>query len=161
MKNVTPNHKERRKLMKRFAIVVLALAYVALTFASTALAADRPADRIVAIYFHRTERCPTCLKMGSYSEEAIKKGFAKQVKEGSVEFHYIDFQNEKNAALTKGYKVSGPALLVAKVEANKVKKYKDLKDIWTHVREKPKFIKYVRENVEAYMKKPKVASSSP
>lgn len=151
--------------MRRFAIVGLALASVALTFASTALAAEQPAkppaNRIVVMYFHRTQRCPTCLKMGSYSEEAIKKGFAKQVKEGSVEFHYIDFQNEKNAALTKGYKVSGPALLVAKVEANKVKKYKDLKDIWTHVREKPKFIKYVRENVEAYMKKPKVASSSP
>ena len=69
--------------------------------------------------------------MGSYSEEAVKKGFAKQVKEGSVEFHYVDFQDKKNAALTKGYKVSGPALIVAKVKENKVKEFKDLKDIWT------------------------------
>ena len=112
----------------------------------------RPADRVVAMYFHRTQRCPTCLKMGSYSEEAVKKGFAKQVKEGSVEFHYVDFQNKKNAALTKGYKVSGPALIVAKIKENKVKEYKNLKDIWTKVREKPEFLKYVRENVEAYLK---------
>ena len=111
-----------------------------------------PADRVVAMYFHRTQRCPTCLKMGSYSEEAVKKGLPKQVKEGSVEFHYVDFQDKKNAALTKGYKISGPALVVAKVRENKVKEYKNLKDIWTKVREKPAFIKYVRENVEAYLK---------
>ena len=147
--------------MKYLAIGVLAIASVAVTFASTALAADRPADRVVAMYFHRTQRCPTCLKMGSYTEEAVEKGFAKQIEEGSVEFHYIDFQDKKNAALTKGYKISGPALIIAKVKGNKVKEYKDLKDIWTKVREKPKFIKYVRENVEAYMKKPKTVTDSP
>ncbi|MFH1923669.1 MAG: nitrophenyl compound nitroreductase subunit ArsF family protein [Planctomycetota bacterium] len=138
--------------MKRFAIVALAVAILAVTFASTARAADPPADRVVAMYFHRTQRCPTCLKMGSYSEEAVKKGFAKQVKAGSVEFHYVDFQDKKNAALTKAYKISGPALVVAKVKENKVKEYKDLKDIWTKVREKPEFLKYVCENVEAYLK---------
>ena len=74
--------------------------------------------------------------MGSYSEEAIKTGLAKQVKEGTVEFHYVDFQDKKNAALAKGYKISAPALVVAKVKENKVIEYKDLKDIWTKVGEK-------------------------
>lgn len=138
--------------MTRLAVALLAIASVSATYASTAWAADPPVDRIVAMYFHRTQRCPTCLKMGSYSEEAIKKGFAKQVKEGSVEFHYIDFQDKKNADLAKGYKISGPALVIAKVKENKVKEYKDLKDIWTKVREKREFIKYVRENIEAYLK---------
>ena len=138
--------------MKRFAIVVLAVASLAVAFASTALAADPPADRVVAMYFHRTQRCPTCIKMGGYSEEAVKKGFAEQLKEGSVEFHNVDFQDKKNAALTKGYKISGPALVVVKVREKKVKEYKNLKEIWTKVSEKPEFIKYVRENVEAYLK---------
>jgi len=138
--------------MKRVAVVTLAVAMLAVTFASTAWAADRPADRVVAMYFHRTQRCPTCLKMGSYSEEAVMQGFAKRVKEGSVEFHYVDFQDKKNAALAKAYKISGPALVVAKVKENKVKEYKDLKDIWTKVREKDEFLKYVRENIEAHLK---------
>lgn len=42
------------------------------------------------------------------------------------------------------------ASVVVKVKENKVKEYKDLKDLWTKVREKPEFLKYVRENVEAY-----------
>ena len=151
--------------MKPFVIVVCSVVCVAVASTSMALAAEqpaeRPADRVLAMYFHRTQRCPTCLKMGSYSEEAIKKGLAKQVKEGSVEFYFVDFQDKKNAALAKGYKISGPALIIAKVEANKVKECKDLKDIWTKVREKPVFIKYVRENVEAYLKNSQAATDSP
>ena len=148
--------------MKRIVVVALAAACLVVMFDATAWAADPPADRVVAMYFHRTERCPTCLKMGSYSEEAVKKGFAKQVKEGSVQFYYIDFQDKKNAALTKGYKISGPALIVANIKAKKVKEYKDLKDIWTTVREKPKFIKYVRDSVEACRKsKDRAATDSP
>jgi thiol-disulfide isomerase/thioredoxin len=117
----------------------------------TAKAADPPADRVVAMYFHRTERCPTCKMMGSYAEEAVKSGFASQLKKGTVEFRYIDFQQPKNANLAKAYKVTGPALIVAKVADNKVSKYNDLKEIWVKVREKTQFIKYVQDNVRAYV----------
>jgi hypothetical protein len=122
--------------MKRFAVVALAIASVAATYAPTALAADRSVDRVVAMYFHRTQRCPTCLKMGSYSEE----------------FHYVDFQDKNNAAITKAYRVSGPALMVAKVENNKVITVANLKDIWTKVRDKKAFLKYVQDNIEALRK---------
>jgi thiol-disulfide isomerase/thioredoxin len=138
--------------MKRIAVVALAVVCLAATFVSTLQAADPPADRVVVMYFHRTQRCPTCLKMGGYAEEAVKEGFAKQIKDGLVEFHYIDFQDEKNAALTRGYKISGPALIVVKVAEGKVKEYKNLKDIWTKVVEKQEFIKYVRDNVTACLK---------
>ena len=141
--------------MRRIAILTLAFVAVtclAATLAGPASAADVPADRVVAIYFHRTQRCPTCQKMGSYSEEAVTQGFATEIKAGKVEFHYIDFQDPKNAAFAKGYRVSGPALIVAKVENDKVKDFKDLKDIWANVRDKPGFIKYVRDNVTAYLK---------
>ena len=139
--------------MKRVAVVAaLAAAPLVAMFASTVHAADAPADRVVAMYFHRTQRCPTCLKMGSYAEEAVKKGFAKQVKEKSVQFYYIDFQDKKNAGLTKGYKISGPALIVAKIKGKKLKEFKDLEDIWDKVADKPDFLKYVQDNLVALRK---------
>ena len=141
--------------MKRTTAIVLTVLFVvslAATIPDVALAAEPPADRVVAIYFHRTERCPTCQKMGGYSEEAVKKGFAKEVKASTVSFYYIDFQNRKNAAVAKGYKVTGPALIVAKIVAGKVKEYKDLEDIWDKVDDKEAFLKYVRDNITAYRK---------
>jgi hypothetical protein len=143
-------------MMRRVAITVAVLGVVALftlMLSETVLAAEAsatPADRVVVMYFHRTQRCPTCLRMGSYSEEAVVKGFAKQIKAGTVEFHYIDFQDENNAALTQGYKVSGPTLVVAQVVGNKVKEYKNLSEIWAKNGDKDEFLKYVRDHVAAY-----------
>lgn len=144
--------------MKRLTLTILiavTLALLASAVAEHAAAAEAakapPKDRVVAMYFHRTQRCPTCLKMGSYTEEAIKTGFAKQLKDRTVEFHYIDFQNEKNAAFAKAYKVTGPALIVARVKDNKVAEFKDLKDIWSNVNDKEAFMKYVQGHVAAYL----------
>ena len=140
--------------MKRLTTMVFAVVTVALVaamFPEPTSAADVPDDRVIAIYFHRTKRCPTCKKIGSYSEEAVKNGFADGVKNGTVAFYYVDFQNEKNAALTKGYKIDGPALIVAKIENKKAVEYKNLKDIWDKVADKPGFIEYVQDNVTAYI----------
>lgn len=141
--------------MKRVVAAVVVFGVVALLasmLSQAVLAAEASTDRVVAMYFHRTQRCPTCLKMGSYSEEAVKSGFVQQVKDGKVEFRYIDFQDEKNAALTKGYKVGGPTLIVARVAGGKVAEYKNLTEIWAKVRDKAAFVEYVRNNVKSYLK---------
>ena len=134
-----------------FRLSILAMIVLPTAFGSVAISAEPPADRVIAMYFHRTERCPTCKMMGSYAEEAMKSGFAERLKKGTIEFRTIDFQKKENAEIAKAYKVTGPALIVANIEDNKVAEYKDLKDIWTKVRQKPEFIKYVQDNVKAYI----------
>ena len=140
--------------MRRIDRMLLVSMTVVAVLATTNIlsAADTPKNRIVAMYFHRTERCPTCQKMGAYSEEAVKKAFAEELKEGTVEFRNIDFQAPKNARLAKGYKIQGPALIVAKIVDNRVAEYKDLDGIWERVTDKEVFLKYVQENVVKYQK---------
>lgn len=150
--------------MKRILTAVIVLCAVVLgnSMLSQALAAtETPTDRVVVMYFHRTQRCPTCKKMGAYAEEAVMQGFAKELKSGKVEFHFIDFQDEKNEALTKGYKVQGPTLIVAQVVNKKVKDQKNLKEMWTKVRDKDAFIEYVQSNVKEYLKKKETTAASP
>ena len=141
--------------MKRTAtmvVILLAAASLASMLPGMVSAADAPKDRVVVMYFHRTQRCPTCLKMGSYTEEAVKNGFAKETKEGRVSLHFIDFQNEQNAAFTKAYGISGPTLIVAKASGDKVAEYRNLKDMWAKVRDKDAFLEYVETNVKSYLK---------
>jgi thiol-disulfide isomerase/thioredoxin len=141
--------------MKRVLTCVFAFTVVALLASmlpQAAAAEDAPADRVVVMYFHRVPGCPTCQKMRGYTQEAVKGEFAKQIKDGKVELHYINFEDQKNAALTQGYKVSGPTLIVARVAGNKVAEYKNLTEIWSKVVDKPAFVKYVQENVKGYQK---------
>ena len=90
--------------MKRALVCVFAFGLVALlpSLLSQAIAADEvPADRVVVMYFHRTQRCPTCLKMGSYSEEAVKKGFDKEIKAGTVNSTTSTFRTKRTRPLRK------------------------------------------------------------
>jgi len=138
--------------MKRIAIATLTAAVLASVCVPAAWSAEKPSDRVVVMYFHRTQRCPTCQKMGSYSKEAVKQGLAELVDNGAVEFHYIDFQQPANIRFAEAYKVEGPALIVAKIVNGKVQEYKNLEEIWMKVREKPAFIEYVQGGVQAYLK---------
>ena len=138
--------------MRRMIIAVLPVVVAGLfgpLVPDQASAADIPVDRVMAVYFHRTERCPTCLKMGSYSEEAVTTAFAQQLKDGTVVFHYVDFEDPKNAALAQGYGIDGPALIVGRVAKNKVVSSRNLKEIWPHVPDKAGFLRYVQHNVAA------------
>ncbi len=67
--------------------------------------------------------CPTCLKMGA-TPKRRSRGFAKDSRRAKSSSTTIDFQDEKNAALVRGYKISGPDLIVAKVAAKKVAEYR-------------------------------------
>jgi thiol-disulfide isomerase/thioredoxin len=141
--------------MRRIAVALVAfvlLAMLACVATEVARAGDAPADRVVVMYFHRTNPCPTCRTMSAYTEEAVKNAFAAQMKQGKVEYHYIDFEDEKNEALVKGYDVSRPTLIVVKVVANKAKDQKNLAEMWTKVRDKDAFVEYVQTNVKEYLK---------
>jgi thiol-disulfide isomerase/thioredoxin len=134
-------------------LLTLTAVLVATVAGSVAQAADAPKDRVIAMYFHRTQRCPTCLKMGSYSEEAVKAAFADEIKAGQVAFYAIDFQDAKNARYTKAYNINGPALIVAKISDNKVASYRNLEEIWAKAGDKSAFLQYVQETVKADLAK--------
>lgn len=140
--------------MRLFSAGVL-LVVAALSFADTAAtlqAAEPPSDRVVVMYFHRTVRCPTCQKMGGYTQEAVQTGFAEEMKSGKVELHDVDFQNPANDALAKGYKVEGPTLVVVRVNGNKAAEVRKLTEIWVKVRDKQAFFDYVQGNVRELLK---------
>jgi hypothetical protein len=128
--------------------------------AMTALAAEDgkekselPEHRVVAMYFHRTERCPNCRKAGDYTKKAIEEGMARRAASKEVMLFFIDFQDKKNAKLTKGYKISGPSLVIADVHDNKVTSWKTLPKLFALVGDEAKLAKYVQANIRAYLEK--------
>src|SRR3990172_7043229 len=88
-------------------VAILAAGFMLSGQAPRASAADKPAaapsHQVIACYFHRTVRCPTCKKISAYIEESVKVGFESQVKDGSVKMLMIDFQDAKNEKFTQAY----------------------------------------------------------
>lgn len=121
---------------------------------SDATSAEDPqpaAHRVIACYFHRTNRCPTCRKISTYVEESLKTGFADEMKSGDVALRMIDFQDPKNERYTSGYKISGPTLVILDVQGEKVVAWKPAPKVWSLVGKKDAFLKYVQEEVRGYL----------
>lgn len=136
-----------------------------LTFAAVlgvvlpAMADDKPAEMapkkpdhsVAVIYFHRTERCPTCKAIGGYVKEATKAKFAEQMKRGQVDCYEVDFQNAKNKGHKEAYKITGPTLVLANVNKGKVTEWKPMPEVWSLVFKKEEFFKYVQGGIGGYL----------
>jgi len=113
--------------------------------------AEKPDHWVAAMYFHRTKRCPTCQTISAYIEAATKTGFAEEMKQGTVGFCLIDFQDEKNKSYSDAYRISGPTLIIAGVRGGKVSRWKAMPKVWSLVTKKEDFFKYVQEGIADYL----------
>lgn len=67
---------------------------------STAPAAvsTRPSDGTVTVYyFHRTLRCPTCLRIEELARDAVQNGFSNEIAAGAVKWQVINIEKPDNA----------------------------------------------------------------
>jgi endogenous inhibitor of DNA gyrase (YacG/DUF329 family) len=112
---------------------------------------DRPAHQVIACYFHRTERCPTCQKISAYIEESVYAGFASELKDKTVRMAMVDFQDAKNKKYAEAYGIDGPTLVVMNVRNGKVVDWKAAPKVWSLVGEKEKFVDYVQSEVRSYL----------
>lgn len=131
------------------------LALVTLGVAMPLLAQDAPQQQpkrwVAAMYFHRTQRCPTCKRISAFIEEAVKTAFAPEMKQNVVQLYLIDYQDERNAKYTKSYKVTRPTLVLVNVKDGRVTAWQPMPKVWSLVGKKDEFFKYVQDGVRGYL----------
>ena len=127
-----------------------------------AKAADKPAvapsHQVVACYFHRTNRCPTCRRISAYIEEAVKTEFKAELKTGSVKMVMMDFQDPRNEKYTDAYQITGPTLVLMDVHNGKVTSWKAAPKVWSFVGDKDEFFRYVQDEVRDYLEVKRTAA---
>jgi len=110
-----------------------------------------PSHYVLAVYFHRTHRCPTCLKIGSCIEQAIRQGFAEQMQQGTVRLRLIDFQTPQNARIAAARKIDGPTLVIIDVRDGRVAAWRKMPRVWSLLADQDEFFAYVQGGVRAYL----------
>lgn len=110
-----------------------------------------PPHQVIALYFHRTQRCPTCRRIGDMAEKAVTNAFPEQLKSRAVEFRLVDFQDEQNAALVKAYRISGPTLMLVNVFDGKAVRWAPLPRVWQLFGKPEEFQAYVQSGVARFL----------
>jgi len=109
-------------------------------------------ERIFAYYLHGDKRCATCRKLEAYSEEALREGFPEMLKDSTLIWGTINYDQKENEHYLKDYNLFTKALILSRVRDGSEIEWKNLDRIWELVNDKDKFLEYVRKETEAFLK---------
>jgi hypothetical protein len=71
-----------------------------------------PADRVEVVYFHRTQRCHTCIHAEELTRYTVETYFSDELASGKLTFQSIDVQDSKNAAMINKFGAYGSQLFI-------------------------------------------------
>jgi hypothetical protein len=134
-------------------LAVTALIGGGVIFSSFAFAADdAKGSRVVVYYFHGTMRCPTCHNLEQYSKEAVETNLKDALASGKLEFKVLNVEEKANEHYTGDYQLYTKSLVLSLVKDGKQIKWKNLDKIWEYIRNKQKFLDYVKEETAFFLK---------
>ncbi|MDD5428397.1 MAG: nitrophenyl compound nitroreductase subunit ArsF family protein [Candidatus Omnitrophica bacterium] len=111
-----------------------------------------PENFVAVYYFHGNFRCANCHNIEQYTKETIEKDFKKELASGSVKFKTINVETKGNEHFTDDYKLYTKSVVLSLVKNGKEVKFDNLTKVWEHLRDKEAFRRYIKNEVEKYLK---------
>jgi hypothetical protein len=106
---------------------------------------------VVVYYFHGTKRCPTCMKIESYTRESIIDGFPGLIESGRLRFLAINVDDAENEHFIDDYELTTKSVVLSDRANGKETRWKNLNLVWEYVGEKDTFVDYIRRETSAYL----------
>ena len=107
--------------------------------------------KVIAYYFHRKQRCHTCLTMEAYAEQALKDGLTDAMESGSLEWRAVNVEEAENEHFVKEYELYGSELVMLVTKDGLVQRSKKLMQIWDLVGDEAAFKTFVHNEARAYL----------
>ena len=118
---------------------------------STPIPAPEPSltlavDRVDVVYFHRTNRCRSCLYSEAQTRATLDKYFAEQLASGKITFVSVDVQDESNATIIEKYGAYGPQLFITVLKGN-TESIEEVKEFWNFIGDDDDFSNLIIDKV--------------
>jgi len=107
--------------------------------------------KVIAYYFHGSARCPTCRKFEAYTQEAIQSGFANELQSGRLELKVINRDAPENQHFIQDFQLVANSVIIEDTQNNRQIRWKNLDKIWDFVRDEQTFVKYVQNEIAAFL----------
>ena len=99
--------------------------------------------KVIAYYFHRTMRCPTCLSIEKQAREAVEAAYLEELQAGQLEWHAVNFEEEGNEHFESDFDLSSSSLVIVEMHGDEVAAWKNLERVWELVEDPLEFQEYV------------------
>jgi hypothetical protein len=108
--------------------------------------------QVIAYYFHGEARCPTCIKIETYSHDAVQKGFADALKDGRLRWRMVNFDEKPNNHFVEDYQLTSASVVLVDLRDGREVAWKNLPEVWDLTHDKALFTQYVQKEVNSYLK---------
>jgi hypothetical protein len=133
-------------------LVVVLTAFAVIGAGSLVIGEDNEQDKVIAYYFHGNTRCYSCNILEQYSRQAIEDNFQDELASNRLIFKTVNVQEKANDHFRKDYGLYSQSLVLSLIENGQEKKFENLTMIWQYVRDRQRFINYVKDEISAYLK---------
>jgi len=104
-------------------------------------------DRVDVVYFHRTNRCRSCIYAETGIHYTLETYFEKELSSGKLTFKSADVQDANNAAIVKKYGAYTSQLFINTVIGD-TEHIEDVTEIWLFIGNDEAFCQVVGTKIE-------------
>lgn len=112
---------------------------------------EKVSHSVVAYYFHRTYRCPSCLAIEAISLEALQTGFDQELQDGSLEWLTVNLDEPGGEEFVNDFNLVTSSLVIVDMHNEKQVRWKNLENVWELLDNEDAFTNYVQDEVAVYL----------
>ena len=87
----------------------------------------------------------------SYAQEAVEARFKGALQAGTLSWTVLNTDESENAHFVKDFGLVSSSLVLVEIDGGEVVRHRILQDVWTLIRDKPRFIEYVQGSVGEFL----------
>ncbi len=118
---------------------------------STSDTSSVPADKVEVAYFHRAQRCYSCIYAETGIRYTVETYFADELTSGKVTFEVFNVEDKENATIVEKYGAFTSSLFINTVRSG-LDHIEEVTDIWFVLGDDEAFAEAVRGKIEQSLK---------
>jgi hypothetical protein len=107
----------------------------------------------IVYYFMTTQRCANCMKIETWTKEAVEKGFPEPLKSGKMVWRMVNLDESANNHFIKDYGLFTKSVVLVKMREGKQAEWKNLDRVWELLTDQAAFQKYIADEVKQFVEK--------
>ena len=109
------------------------------------------ADRVEVVYFHRAQRCYSCLYAETGSRSTVETYFRDELASKKIIFKVVNVEDKRNAPIVKKYGAFTSSLFINTITRG-AEHIEEVKEIWFVLGKDKAFAEVVRSKIEESLK---------
>lgn len=111
-----------------------------------------PAEKIEVVNFFGTQRCVSCLTIGSFTKKTLEEKFSPELESGKIVFKEINGELPENKELVTKYQARGSSLFINAIRGGKDDIVEDV-TVWRLVNSEAQFTSYLENKLNLLLGK--------